>query len=85
MQGIDEDNDALVYVCSGIQANIPAAASTTGSPQSISSTAEANSVTATTPLGEFLNGATGPAGLDDPNPASVWSLSSRPSAAKKIW
>jgi hypothetical protein len=86
MQGIDEVNDALVYVCSaGIQATSAAASSTAGTPQSNLTAATANNImTSAPPPGEFLNGTAGPADLD-PSPASVWSLASRPTAAKKIW
>jgi hypothetical protein len=86
MQGIDEVNDALVYVCSsaGIQANRPATSST-GTPQRNLTAANStgNIVTLATPPGEYLNGTD--FFFAEPSPDSAWNLSSRPTAAKKIW
>eukprot|EP00775_Hariotina_reticulata_P008396 gene8396-8580_t len=82
--GIDVVNDALIYVCSGIQTTVSPAISAKGAiPHSLTATA-AGTVKSAAPPGEFLNGTAGPA---DPDPAvaSVWSLSSRPTATKKIW
>jgi hypothetical protein len=68
-QGIDEENDAFIYACSGMELNAALEA--------------AGIVAAAAAPGELLTGG-GPTDAD-PAIDNVWSLSSRPGATKKIW